>query len=210
MPGDFRSRQRRWSRRRGRPAWPSRCCPGPSAAFGVAVLSGFPLAPFHVRGIPAARARARGERPLRDALREDVTTVWYESPRRIRATPRRPGSRGARRAGFSRARVHEAARAASARESGRASPRASPNRFAARSPSRSPRTARPNGPPSRPPATSTRPSTRCSRKTAASARSRNGSPQRGFGEPGRPLRPRQRAQGRRKGPRRTPPKARRP
>lgn len=59
--------------------------PGPSAALGVALLSGFPLRRFTFEGFPPRGARARRERFAR-ALREGVTTIWYESPQRIGAT----------------------------------------------------------------------------------------------------------------------------
>jgi 16S rRNA (cytidine1402-2'-O)-methyltransferase len=58
--------------------------PGPSAAMGVALLSGFPLQRFSFEGYPP---RTSGERRARfsQALRAGTTTIWYESPRRIRA-----------------------------------------------------------------------------------------------------------------------------
>ncbi len=59
--------------------------PGPSAALGVALLSGFPLHRFTFEGFPPRGARARRER-FAGALRAEVTTIWYESPQRIRAT----------------------------------------------------------------------------------------------------------------------------
>jgi 16S rRNA (cytidine1402-2'-O)-methyltransferase len=59
--------------------------PGPSAALGVALLSGFPLRRFTFEGFPPRGARARRER-FAEALRAGVTTVWYESPQRVRAT----------------------------------------------------------------------------------------------------------------------------
>jgi 16S rRNA (cytidine1402-2'-O)-methyltransferase len=59
--------------------------PGPSAALGVALLSGFPLRRFTFEGFPPRGARARRER-FAGALRAEVTTIWYESPQRIRAT----------------------------------------------------------------------------------------------------------------------------
>jgi len=58
--------------------------PGPSAAFGVAALSGFPLQRFSFEGFPARTSGAR-RRQFLDALRGGRTTVWFESPRRIRA-----------------------------------------------------------------------------------------------------------------------------
>jgi 16S rRNA (cytidine1402-2'-O)-methyltransferase len=59
--------------------------PGPSAALGVGLLSGFPLRRFTFEGFPPRGARARRER-FAAALHAEVTTIWYESPRRIRAT----------------------------------------------------------------------------------------------------------------------------
>lgn len=59
--------------------------PGPSAVLGVAVLSGFPLDRFCFEGFVARTARDRNAGFLR-ALRSGVTSIWYESPRRIRAT----------------------------------------------------------------------------------------------------------------------------
>lgn len=60
--------------------------PGPSAAFGVALLSGFPLRRFSFEGFPPRSSRARREAFAR-ALREgNATTLWYESPQRIRAS----------------------------------------------------------------------------------------------------------------------------
>jgi 16S rRNA (cytidine1402-2'-O)-methyltransferase len=59
--------------------------PGASAAFGVAALSGFSLRRFKFEGFPPRATRARQE-GFAVSLREGVTTIWYESPRRIRAT----------------------------------------------------------------------------------------------------------------------------
>lgn len=58
--------------------------PGPSAALGVALLSGFPLRRFSFEGFPPRTSGARREEFAR-ALRSGVTTIWYESPQRIRA-----------------------------------------------------------------------------------------------------------------------------
>ncbi len=58
--------------------------PGPSAALGVALLSGFPLRRFTFEGFPPRTAAARREHFAR-ALQAGVTTIWYESPQRIRA-----------------------------------------------------------------------------------------------------------------------------
>lgn len=59
--------------------------PGPSAAFGVAVLSGFPLDRWAFEGFPARSSGAR-RRQLQAALGREATTLWYESPQRIRST----------------------------------------------------------------------------------------------------------------------------
>jgi len=59
--------------------------PGASAAFGVAALSGFSLRRFQFEGFPPRAARARQE-GFAASLREGVTSIWFESPRRIRAT----------------------------------------------------------------------------------------------------------------------------
>lgn len=61
--------------------------PGPSAATGVALLSGFPLARFSFEGFPPRTSAARRGRFER-ALQSGATTIWYESPRRLRATLR--------------------------------------------------------------------------------------------------------------------------
>ncbi len=59
--------------------------PGPSAALGVAVLSGFPLRRFVFEGFPPRSSGARRSAYL-DALRTQSTTIWYESPQRIRGS----------------------------------------------------------------------------------------------------------------------------
>jgi 16S rRNA (cytidine1402-2'-O)-methyltransferase len=59
--------------------------PGPSAALGVAVLSGFPLHRFSFEGFPGRTGRDRSNDFAR-ALRAGVTSIWYESPRRIHTT----------------------------------------------------------------------------------------------------------------------------
>ncbi|HVN70114.1 MAG TPA: 16S rRNA (cytidine(1402)-2'-O)-methyltransferase [Candidatus Binatia bacterium] len=58
--------------------------PGPSAATGVALLSGFPLARFSFEGFPP-RTRSARRSQFERALQPGVTTIWYESPRRLRA-----------------------------------------------------------------------------------------------------------------------------
>jgi len=59
--------------------------PGPSAALGVAVLSGFPLQRFTFEGF-LPRARGARQKALREALRAGITTIYFESPQRILAT----------------------------------------------------------------------------------------------------------------------------
>jgi 16S rRNA (cytidine1402-2'-O)-methyltransferase len=61
--------------------------PGPSAAVGLALLSGFPLQRFVFEGFPPRALGARRER-FAQALRSGATTLWYESPQRIRASLR--------------------------------------------------------------------------------------------------------------------------
>jgi 16S rRNA (cytidine1402-2'-O)-methyltransferase len=58
--------------------------PGPSAALGVALLSGFPLRRFTFEGFPPRGAAARRDR-FAEALGGGATTIWYESPHRLRA-----------------------------------------------------------------------------------------------------------------------------
>jgi len=57
--------------------------PGPSAAVGVALLSGFPLRRFSFEGFVPRAAGARRAAFAR-ALESEMTTIWYESPQRIR------------------------------------------------------------------------------------------------------------------------------
>jgi 16S rRNA (cytidine1402-2'-O)-methyltransferase len=64
---------------------PVEVLPGPSAALGVAVLSGFSLRRFTFEGFPPRGAAARRER-FAAALRGGDTTIWYESPRRLRVS----------------------------------------------------------------------------------------------------------------------------
>lgn len=59
--------------------------PGPSALLGAAVLSGFPLRRFTFEGFPP-RASGERRRHFAAALTPGLTTIWYESPQRIRAT----------------------------------------------------------------------------------------------------------------------------
>jgi 16S rRNA (cytidine1402-2'-O)-methyltransferase len=58
--------------------------PGPSAAIGAAVLSGFNLRRFVFEGFPPRTAAARRE-ALARSFALGVPAVWYESPQRIRA-----------------------------------------------------------------------------------------------------------------------------
>jgi 16S rRNA (cytidine1402-2'-O)-methyltransferase len=64
---------------------PIEVLPGPSAATGVALLSGFTLRRFIFEGFPPRTSGARRER-FAAALANEATTIWYESPRRIRAS----------------------------------------------------------------------------------------------------------------------------
>ncbi|MGB6521029.1 MAG: 16S rRNA (cytidine(1402)-2'-O)-methyltransferase [Candidatus Cybelea sp.] len=59
--------------------------PGPSAAVGVALLSGFPLHTFTFEGFPPRAGSARRER-YGAALRHEATSIWFETPQRIRAS----------------------------------------------------------------------------------------------------------------------------
>jgi 16S rRNA (cytidine1402-2'-O)-methyltransferase len=59
--------------------------PGPSAAIGVAVLSGFPLNRFAFEGFPPRSSAARRS-VFSQTLASGVTTIWFESPHRILET----------------------------------------------------------------------------------------------------------------------------
>ena len=61
--------------------------PGPSAAIGVALLSGFDLQRFTFEGFPPRSTSARCA-AFERALAGGCTTLWYESPKRILATLR--------------------------------------------------------------------------------------------------------------------------
>jgi 16S rRNA (cytidine1402-2'-O)-methyltransferase len=61
--------------------------PGPSAALGVAVLSGFPLRRFVFEGFPPRSSAARRS-AFREALLAGTTTLWFESPQRLHDTLR--------------------------------------------------------------------------------------------------------------------------
>ncbi len=64
---------------------PVEVLPGPSAVTGVALLSGFSLLRFTFEGFPPRTSAARRKR-FASALQAEATTIWYESPRRLRAT----------------------------------------------------------------------------------------------------------------------------
>jgi len=61
--------------------------PGPSAALGAIVLSGFPVSRFIFEGFPPRTSSARRAAFSR-ALDLQIASVWYESPNRLRATLR--------------------------------------------------------------------------------------------------------------------------
>jgi len=61
--------------------------PGPSAALGAAVLSGFDLGRFLFEGFPPRASGARRD-AFRAALATGAATIWYESPQRIGASLR--------------------------------------------------------------------------------------------------------------------------
>jgi len=58
--------------------------PGPSAALGAALLSGFDLRRFAFEGFPPRASRVRRE-AFAAARAAGTTSIWYESPQRIRA-----------------------------------------------------------------------------------------------------------------------------
>jgi 16S rRNA (cytidine1402-2'-O)-methyltransferase len=58
--------------------------PGPSAAIGAAVLSGFGLRRFLFEGFPPRTSAARRE-ALSRSFALGVPSVWYESPQRVQA-----------------------------------------------------------------------------------------------------------------------------
>lgn len=57
--------------------------PGPSACLGLALLSGYPLQRFSFEGFPPRSTAARRAAFAR-ALESGATTLWYESPQRVR------------------------------------------------------------------------------------------------------------------------------
>lgn len=59
--------------------------PGPSAVIGAAVLSGFPLRAFSFEGFPPRAAAAR-RALFGEVLSREATSVWFETPPRIRAS----------------------------------------------------------------------------------------------------------------------------
>jgi 16S rRNA (cytidine1402-2'-O)-methyltransferase len=61
--------------------------PGPNAALGAAVLSGFPLGRFIFEGFPPRTSSAR-RASLKRALEFGIASIWYESSNRIRGTLR--------------------------------------------------------------------------------------------------------------------------
>lgn len=58
--------------------------PGPSAATGAAVLSGFALRRFIFEGFAPRAQRARRD-ALARSLEQGIPSIWYESPQRVRA-----------------------------------------------------------------------------------------------------------------------------
>lgn len=62
---------------------PVEVLPGPSAVTSVALLSGFSLRRFTFEGFPPRTSAARRDR-FAQALHADATTIWFESPQRIR------------------------------------------------------------------------------------------------------------------------------
>ena len=63
---------------------PVQVLPGPSALTGAAVLSGFPLRRFLFEGFPPRTSTARKAAFAR-SFNLGVTSIWYESPQRVRA-----------------------------------------------------------------------------------------------------------------------------
>jgi len=61
--------------------------PGPNAALGAAVLSGFPMHRFVFEGFPPRSSSAR-RASFNRALELGIPSIWYESPNRIRASLR--------------------------------------------------------------------------------------------------------------------------
>lgn len=63
---------------------PVEVLPGPSAAIGAAVLSGFNLRRFTFEGFAPRAAAARRE-ALRRSFALGIPSIWYESPQRVHA-----------------------------------------------------------------------------------------------------------------------------
>ncbi len=61
--------------------------PGPNAALGAAVLSGFPIGRFIFEGFPPRSSSAR-RASFKRAFELGIPSIWYESPNRIRASLR--------------------------------------------------------------------------------------------------------------------------
>ena len=135
----------------------SRCCPG------------FRLRRFTFEGFPPRDAAARRER-FGEALRSGATTIWYESPHRLRASLADLARGRARRASLRRSRIHQAPRAAALGNAAGSDRAAARIRCAARSPSRSRPTRSTRSGARRPRRRALR-STRCSRAGGASAKS---------------------------------------
>lgn len=64
---------------------PIEVLPGPSAILGTALLSGFPLRRFSFEGFPPRGGAAR-RACYAAALQSAATTIWFESPQRVRAS----------------------------------------------------------------------------------------------------------------------------
>jgi 16S rRNA (cytidine1402-2'-O)-methyltransferase len=58
--------------------------PGPSAAIGAAVLSGFPLRRFVFEGFAPRGSSARRDALARSFAQGGAASIWYESPQRVR------------------------------------------------------------------------------------------------------------------------------
>lgn len=61
--------------------------PGPNAALGAAVLSGFSISRFIFEGFPPRTSSAR-RAAFERALDLGIASIWYESPNRVRASLR--------------------------------------------------------------------------------------------------------------------------